>query len=436
MENSEKFHLMLQLHSDNGGAVDTPPPAPVADTNTEVDTPPPAPQNASNDVPVTSNGERATVAIKVDPLTGRRQIVTFDKNKQGDTLQNQGNGVEYNQDGSIQQPENNQDAPMQVNNIVEQPASAIDANITFDPNGMPLFGNQQQEQPVSEPYKTTRELLQAISDGTVDENRIPMELAFQYAAYKVQVGSRSVNANGNDHTPTNIAQPAANTQQVSAEEARKQFYNRVEEIAHNAALQDCGLTEEQLAVAEYSDDPDIQAKAKQYNTAIAFHRQNVINNVQRKQMEQQEAAQRQQAFMQSVYNEMQQLRSEEKEFDQIDILMGTMYKQMPYDKAVRYASAIQSLNQGTLTATQADDLRAYYKEARTHYYATKHGYGVVNKPVPSVPKVENSGADTLRQAANGTPQVTLADLRNAAGNRKQSREILRQILIQQDARKQ
>ena len=70
---------MLQLHNDNGGAVDTPPPAPVADTNTEVDTPPPAPQNASNDIPVTSNGERATVAIKVDPLTGRRQIVTFDK---------------------------------------------------------------------------------------------------------------------------------------------------------------------------------------------------------------------------------------------------------------------------------------------------------------------------------------------------------------------
>ena len=32
----------------------------------------------------------------------------------------------------------------------------------------------------------------------------------------------------------------------ATEEARKQFYNRVEEIAHQAALQDSGLTEEQL----------------------------------------------------------------------------------------------------------------------------------------------------------------------------------------------
>lgn len=433
MENSQKFRFYLQLHSDGGEVAppqDVGNPAPV---EPPAPAPEPQPQNQpadNNAVPTTSSGERATVAVKVDPLTGRRQIVTFAKKEHTDTLQNQPNSVAYNQDGSSQQPPADDQASSQVTAPVEPPAPAIDTNITFDPNGNPLFGNQQQEQPVSKPYQTARELLQAIETGTVDENRIPLELAFPYATYKAQMGNRV----GVAPTQNAVAQPTAN-EPISGEEARRQFYNRVEEIAHAAALQDCGLTEEQLAVAEYSDDADIQAKAKQYNTAIAFHRQNVINNVQRKQMEQQEVAQRQQAFMQSVANEINQLRSEEKEFDQIDILMGTMYKQMPYDKAVKYANAIQAFNQGTLTAAQAEDLRAYYKEARTHYYATKNGYGVVNKPVPSVPKVEQSGSDTLRQVANDVPQVTVADLRNAAGNRKASREVLRQILIARDAQR-
>lgn len=430
MENSEMFHLKLQLHSE-GGEV-TPPqevsnPTPAEPPAQETQPQPQTEPANNNTIPTTSSGEQATVAVKVDPLTGRRQIVTFAKKEHTDTLQNQPNSVAYNQDGSLQQPPADNQTSTQVPNTVEPTASAIDTNIKFDPNGNPLFGNQQQEQPVSKPYETARELLQAIETGTVDENRIPLELAFPYAAYKAQMGNRLVNAQPQNSAPAH--------EPISGEEARKLFYNRVEEIAHAAALQDCGLTEEQLAVAEYSDDADIQAKAKQYNTAIAFHRQNVINNVQRKQMEQQEVAQRQQAFMQSVANEINQLRSEEKEFDQIDILMGTMYKQMPYDKAVKYANAIQAYHQGTLTAAQAEDLRAYYKEARTHYYATKNGYGVVNKPAPSVPKVEQSGNETLRQAANDVPQVTVADLRNVAGNRKASREVLRQILIARDAQR-
>ena len=434
MQESNLFKFNLQLHSDvadNAPAVAvegaTPAePTPAVDNNGS------NPPSASNDVPVTSNGQRATVALKTNPLTGRKELVTFEQSKDTTPLQNDSNGVAYNQDGENQQEKV---ANVTQNNNVEPPKSeaVVDQNIVFDANAQPLFGLAQQ-QPVSETYKSARELLQAIETNTVDESRIPMELAFQYAAYKNQnkgvteTTASSANANDNIGAAHQSASP-------STEEARKQFYNRVEEIAHQAALQDSGLTEEQLAVVEYSDDPDIQARAKQYQTAIAFHRQNVINNVQRKQMEQQQAIEQQQAFMQNVRNEIANLQATEKEFNNIDILMGTMYKQMPYDKAVKYATAIQAFANGTLTMAQADDLRAYYKEARTHYYATKNGYGVVNKPTP-VPKVETSGNGSLQQVADGVPKATLTDLRNAAGNRKASRAVLQQLLIDRDARRQ
>lgn len=402
---------------------------------------PAEPSNApSNEPPMTASGQRATIAIKTDPLTGRRQLVTFADKQQADSLQNEPNGVAYNQDGVGQQsqPQNlvaetTDSAQVTPQGDVQQEQPLVDPNIKFDPNGQPLFGTQQ-EQPVSEPYKTARELLQAIEAGNVDENRIPMELAFQYAAYKAQTkNTAGIPGQGSN---AEAAETASQQQQISTDEARRQFYTRVEEIAHQAALQDSGLSEEQLAVVEYSDDPDIQLKFKQYQTAIAFHRQNVINNVQRKQMEQQQAAERQQSFMQNVYTEIEQLRSSEKEFDQIDVLMGSMYKQMPYEKAVRYANAIQAFANRTLTQAQAEDLRAYYKEARTHYYATKNGYGVAAKPSPAVPQVEKSGNGSLQQVADGKPKVTVTDLRNAAGNRKESRAILRELLIARDAHRQ
>ena len=433
MQESNLFKLNLQLHSDvadNAPAVATEV-TPSAEPTPAVDNNSGGQSSASNDVPLASNGQRATVALKTNPLTGRKELVTFEQYKDTTPLQNDSNGVAYNQDGENQQ---SKVANVTQNNNVEPPKSeaVVDKNIVFDPNAQPLFGLPQQ-QPVSETYKSARELLQAIETNTVDESRIPMELAFQYAAYKNQSKGATTNipSSGESANAEAVQQQASQ----STEEARKQFYNRVEEIAHQAALQDSGLTEEQLAVVEYSDDPDIQARAKQYQTAIAFHRQNVINNVQRKQMEQQQAIEQQQAFMQNVRNEIANLQATEKEFNNIDILMGTMYKQMPYDKAVKYATAIQAFANGTLTMAQADDLRTYYKEARTHYYATKNGYGVANKPTP-VPKVENSGNGSLQQVADGVPKATLADLRNAAGNRKASRAVLQQLLKDRDARRQ
>lgn len=357
------------------------------------------------------NGEQPTMAVRVNPQTGRREIVYLE-DEDNQTLQNQNNDIQYNQDT------NNFAQTANAQQQVEAPA--IEQPATVQEPSAPLFENLQQQS--VQPYQNAGELIQAINNNSVDENRIPMELAFQYAAYKQQNQTASQQQAGELEADD----------RAEMEQRRYEFFDGVEKMAREAAIKDIGLTEEQIELAEYSDDPEIQEKAKRLPTIMAYHRNNILNQVAQKQAEERQAQQAQQTVYNNIRTSIENIRANEKEFDNINALMGSMYKTMPYEQAVKYASAIKAFNDGTITDAQSLDLKEYYDKARVAYYAKKNGYGTVQRPLPMT---ESPGNDVARQImAQNEGMVTKQEIRNASTDYRTRQAVVQRWLANQEAK--
>lgn len=375
------FELMLQLHAEEGESI-------VVDT---APSEPSAPSHESNDVPVTRDGQKASYGLKVDPQTGRRSVVMFGSAEEDYAPQQQAEQQE-------QQPPQQQAQPQQEQ---QQPAQQ---DI--------LFNGASNENIV--PYRDTAELMQAIQSGQVDERRIPMEQAFAYANYKQQMIAEQQRA---------MAERQAQ-QQPQQEESRRDFFYKIDELARAAALRDIGLSEEQMATAEYSDDDDIVKRAAQYETSMAWHRNAIMAQVQAEQ----QRAIAEQAQVRQLYgdidNKVAEYRRLEPEFDNINIMMNNYYTELPYNEAVKYATAIKAYQQGNISEQQAQALQEYYDKTRVAYYAKKNNLGTLNNPSPRAPQVERPGSST--QGYDDNP-VTAEQLRNATDYRAR-RELISRIL--------
>lgn len=369
------FELMLQLHAEEGESI-------------VVDTAPSEPPTPSNDVPVTKDGQKASYGLKVDPQTGRRSVVMF--------------GGEEDEAPQQQSEQQEQEVPQQQVQQ-EQPPAQQDI----------LFNGASNENIV--PYRDTAELMQAIQSGQVDERRIPMEQAFAYANYKQQLMQQAMQ----QQQPEQV--------QPQQEESRIDFFNKIDELARAAALRDIGLSEEQMATAEYSDDGDIVNRAAQYETSMAWHRNAIMAQVQAEQ----ERAMQQQAQVRQLYgdidNKVAEYRKTEPAFEEINVMMNNYYTELPYNEAVKYATAIQAYQQGNISVQQAQALQEYYDKTRVAYYAKKNNLGTLNNPLPRIPKVERPGSST--QGYDDNP-VTAEQLRNVTDYRAR-RELIGRILQRQ-----
>lgn len=369
------FELMLQLHAEEGESI-------------VVDTAPSEPPTPSNDVPVTKDGQKASYGLKVDPQTGRRSVVMFGGEEETPQAEPQEQQVPQ------QQAQPQQEVPQ--------------------PNQQDILFNGASNENIV-PYRDTAELMQAIQSGQVDERRIPMEQAFAYANYKQQLMQQAMQ----QQQPEQV--------QPQQEESRIDFFNKIDELARAAALRDIGLSEEQMATAEYSDDDDIVNRAAQYETSMAWHRNAIMVQVQAEQ----ERAMQQQAQVRQLYgdidNKVAEYRKTEPAFEQINVMMNNYYTELPYNEAVKYATAIQAYQQGNISVQQAQALQEYYDKTRVAYYAKKNNLGTLNNPSPRIPKVERPGSST--QGYDDNP-VTAEQLRNATDYRAR-RELIGRILQRQ-----
>ena len=369
------FELMLQLHAEEGESI-------------VVDTAPSEPPTPSNDVPVTKDGQKASYGLKVDPQTGRRSVVMFGGEEETPQAEPQEQQVPQ------QQAQPQQEVPQ--------------------PNQQDILFNGASNENIV-PYRDTAELMQAIQSGQVDERRIPMEQAFAYANYKQQMIQQA------------MQQQKVQQAQPQQEESRIDFFNKIDELARAAALRDIGLSEEQMATAEYSDNDDVVNRAAQYETSMAWHRNAIMAQVQAEQ----QRAMAEQAQVRQLYgdidNKVAEYRKNEPAFEEINVMMNNYYTELPYNEAVKYANAIQAYQKGNITQEQAQALQEYYDKTRVAYYAKKNNLGTLNNPSPRIPQVERPGSST--QGYDDNP-VTAEQLRNANDYRVR-RELIGRILARQ-----
>ena len=308
-----------------------------------------APQEAaSTATETTEEPKRPDVAIKLDKETGKRTLVFGD---------------------DIETPKS-EDAP------------------------------QQEAGPA--PY-TADDLVKAAAMGQeIDPTRVPAELQGYVAAFQQQqINAQQQARLAQMQAAQQVQTPAPTPEQAEANKAQQaqehaKAYAEMKRIAEEKAAHDLGITKEQLDDAQYSDDPELQAKAAAFDTAvrsnvaalqytIAANRQ---AQAQRAAMVQQES----QAALQAIapkYAEYQK----DPNFKAIDMMMGEYYKALPYQEAQQVVRAIQHFKNMTPTREDADVLDSYYKKTKEAFYAQKTGVGTTPQPVQHTkpPQVERSG---------------------------------------------
>lgn len=352
----DNFKINLQLFAEEGES------APVGDsaestpssaestadtTDTSTDTDVSTDSGESNQTE-TSDGD---IALVTDKQTGLKRIISVHKEEQQEP--------ESPEEPETKEPETGDDTV--------QPE-------TKEPESKPLID--------TEPYDLDQ-LNKAIIDGSVNESRIPAQYQMQYTQYRQQQAQQQAK----------IRAQQAQQQQAQQQAMAKQQANVIEQInsvAYNKALSDLGLKKEDIDMAEYSDDDETKSKAAKFRTAVDWNRSQIIGNMQRQQMQQENANNQRHEVYQSITNFVDDKRTSEPHFAEIDKLMSTYYKELPYKDAENIANVINNFNKGNITYDQCKVLEKYYNDTRVHYYGQKNDLTKTPKKIP-VPKVEKPG---------------------------------------------
>lgn len=225
----------------------------------------------------------------------------------------------------------------------------------------------QPVQQVAPPTYTPAEMSLAMQLGQVDESRIPAEYMPQYTAMKLK-----------DAPPPK-----------SAEEIRQEFLDKVTATVKEQTLKEVGITEDELALGEYSDDADVTAKVERYKMALEMNRRKAIDAVYDRIKAEQDNVKAQQQFRDGVANWINTQRAQEPHFDDIGKYMTDYYKTMRYEDAKNIAPAMEAALSGDLTPQYAEIIQKYYEGCRKEYYAKLNGTSTT--PTPRAPDVETKG---------------------------------------------
>lgn len=277
--------------------------------------------------------ESPRMGLRIDERTGRKVVETIPS------------GAEV----EVPEPENHEPAEEQAKQV-QQP--------------------QAQPQVQQPQFYSPAELSLAIQMGQVDESRIPPEYQPQYLAMKQQ----------------NAPKPPP---QKSETELRNEFLDAVNKAAHDKAMKDVGITEDELSMGEFSDNDEIQTKVSRYKAALDVARSQIISGYSEQVRVEQMKAQQENEFKKGVADWIDEQRAAEPNFDEIGFFMQEHYKTMPYEKAVAIAPAIQKAMQGKLDPQSAEVVKNYYEDCRKEFYAKKNGTSTT--PSPRSPSVERKG---------------------------------------------
>lgn len=352
-------------------------PAPAANATTPVSNEVPTTLSAPN--PADSNPSAAEKAepsdtrmLVTDPQTGRKRIISGTEAPQSETSTPQ-----------------------------EGTPSTTQAPTETEPSKEGLINTQ--------PY-TLDEINEAIRNGTVDERRIGLEFQQQYIAYRQKQAQQAEQQRIQQ-------QKWQEEQQKEALAQQRQFLSAVDTEAKRRAMQQVGITQDEINTAEYSDDEQQKAKVEQYKSAVEWNRLQMLNAVQQQSVQQQQAQQQQRALYQSIVDFARQKQQTEPHFNEINQLLATHYQNMPYKEAQTVAQAIEAMNKGNVTEAQCKVLEKYYDDTRAFYYAKENDLSKQPKRIP-IPKVEQPGTGAT------TPQKPIDFTQMRSMNVRQRREFL------------
>lgn len=252
---------------------------------------------------------------------------------------------------------------------VQVPAVGIVGDSLANPSGTSVY--------------SSAEMLLAMQLNKVDENRVPEAYRDQYAAFKAA-----------NHVGTGQEQ-GSTEQQPNTDAGNVEFYTKVNNMARQIAMQELGVTEDDIAAADYTDDQELKDKVENFNAAVEFNRAKIFGDLQAQQAQRQVDAVRAKAEHDSVYGEIQnyiqQVQQVEPNFNAIDVLMESRYLSLPYEQAKVIEPALLALKNHTLKREQLPILQKYYEDTRIDYYAKINGAGRIPTPVAKPPIVETPG---------------------------------------------
>ena len=208
------------------------------------------------------------------------------------------------------------------------------------------------------------------------------------------------------YPPVQPPQPAPQPQQQAPAEdtgadevaQAKEYYNNVNKLAQERAMQEVGITQDELDVAEYSDDQELLDKVSAYKAAIESNRTRIMNDVENiRRVHEAERADHANAY-QAVVNFANEMRQKEPNFAAIDKLMTSRVAQMPYEKASKIVPLLQKVANGTLTTADLPALQEMYNETRLEFYSKREGVGLAPQAQkPSFVETPGTGGDVPRQ---------------------------------------
>lgn len=267
------------------------------------------------------------------------------------------------------QPETTQPQQPQIPNA-ELPR--LDAILT-QPNQAQQTVSEGLMTPAPVQEYTLPELSAAMQLGLVDESRVP-------EAYK----QAYINAKTADNTFTqpqaeNAAQ--ANSEANTAVEAQA-FYSRVAAMAQERAMQEVGITKEELDTAEYTDDETIIEKYRAYQAAQENNRMRILSDVNRLKEQEYQRQNDNNIARNEIINFAQQMKVKEPNFDAIDKFMIERVDTMPYVEAQKIVPILQRVRNGSVTTSDLPALQKYFEESRLAFYSQKTGVGIAPQVVP------------------------------------------------------
>ena len=180
--------------------------------------------------------------------------------------------------------------------------------------------------------------------------------------------------------------------------AAKEYYANVNRMAQERAMQEIGITKDELDVAEYSDDQELLDKVAAYKTAIENNRTRIMRDVESiRQAQEAERADHANAY-QAIVAFANEMRQKEPNFDAIDKLMTSRVAQMPYEKAARGVPYLQRLANGQTTMADLPVLQEIYNDTRLEFYSKREGVGLAPQvQKPAFVETPGSGGEAPRQ---------------------------------------
>lgn len=361
-----EFKFDLQLFADDAPGTTTTEP-----TAAQTDTAPITTQDPATTTEPTTNTEPANteppapkdgdIMLVTDPRTGRKSIVTKET-----------------------EPTTQDEPPAPQPTAQDEPP-------------------KPQEPLIQTGAYTLDELNDAIRQNTVNESRIPAEYQFQYQQYRQQQAQKQAQIQAQQ-------QQIEEQQKQAALDKQRKLYADIDDAAKKKAMQDLGITADDLSLSEYSDDEETKKKVQEYTTAVAWNRQTLINAMQQQQMQEQGKLAQQRAIYQSITDFAADKQKSEPHFAEINKMLSTHYQELPYKEAATIAGAIDALNKGNITEQQCKVLEQYYENTRTYFYGKQNDLTKQPKKIP-VPNVEKPGmgAQTKPKAVDFTKMRSMGD---------------------------